>query len=212
VPRSPGHGRMGRMDDTFATSFSAALPDWLVAELDGIAGRPLGTAEERMTLVNELADRNWRAGNGGPFAAIVVDAASGALVSVGVNVVLATGLSSVHAEVMALSLAQRALGRWDLGAEGAELELVVNWRPCVMCYGATMWSGVRALTIAGEGAEVEELTGFDEGPMPEDWAGEFERRGIRVSVGTGHDEAIAVFRAFGASDAVVYNARGGAED
>ena len=202
---------MGRMDDTFATSFSAALPDWLVAELDGIAARPLGTAEERMALVNELADRNWRAGNGGPFAAIVVDAASGALVSVGVNVVLATGLSSVHAEVMALSLAQRALGRWDLGAEGAELELVVNWRPCVMCYGATMWSGVRALTIAGEGAEVEELTGFDEGPMPQDWAGEFERRGIRVSVGIGHDEAIEVFRAFGASDAVVYNARGGAE-
>lgn len=201
---------MGRMDDTFATSFSAALPDWLVAGLDGIAARPLGTAEERMTLVNELADRNWRAGNGGPFAAIVVDAASGALVSVGVNVVLATGLSSVHAEVMALSLAQRALDRWDLGAEGAELELVVNWRPCVMCYGATMWSGVRALTIAGEGVEVEELTGFDEGPMPEDWVGEFERRGIRVSVGIGHDEAIEVFRAFGASDAVVYNARGGA--
>ena len=199
------------MDDTFATSFSAALPDWLVAELDGITARPLGSAEERMALVNELADRNWRAGNGGPFAAIVVDAASGALVSVGVNVVLATGLSSVHAEVMALSLAQRALGRWDLGAEGAELELVVNWRPCVMCYGATMWSGVRALTIAGEGAEVEELTGFDEGPMPQDWAGEFERRGIRVSVGIGHDEAIEVFHAFGASDAVVYNARGGAE-
>ena len=44
--------------------------------------------------------------------------------------------------------------------------------------------------------------------MPADWIGEFERRGIRVSVGLGHDDAIAVFRAFGASDAVVYNARG----
>ena len=164
-----------------------------------------------MSLANELADRNWRAGNGGPFAAIVVDRASGALVSVGVNVVLSTDLSGMHAEMMALSLAQRAVGRWDLGAEGADLELVVNWRPCVMCFGATMWSGVRALTIAGEGAEVEELTGFDEGPMPDDWAGEFERRGIRVSVGVGHDDAIAVFRAFGASDAVVYNARGATE-
>src|SRR4029453_16292657 len=118
------------------------------------------------------------------------------------------GLSSVHAEVMALSLAQRRVGRWDLGADGADLELVVNWGPGVMCYGATMWSGVRSLAIAGEGAEVEELTGFDEGPMPADWAGEFERRGIRGSVGVGHDDAIEVFRAFGASDAVVYNARG----
>lgn len=196
---------------SLATEFSASLPDWLVDDLDGLAARPLGSVGERMALVNELADRNWRAGNGGPFAAIVVDAASGALVSVGVNVVLATDLSAMHAEMMALSLAQRRLGRWDLGAEGADLELVVNWRPCVMCYGATMWAGVRALTIAGEGVEVEELTGFDEGPMPDDWAGEFERRGIRVSVGVGHDDAIAVFRAFGASDAVVYNARGAAD-
>ena len=200
------------MDASLASSFTASLPSWLLEELPALAAAPpLATPEERVRLANRLADRNWRAGNGGPFAAIVVDAASGALVSAGVNVVLSTGLSSMHAEVMALSLAQRALGRWDLGAEGAELELVVNWSPCVMCYGATMWSGVRALTIAGEGAEVEELTGFDEGPMPEDWIGEFERRGIRVSVGVGHDEALDVFRAFGASDAVVYNARGSSE-
>jgi tRNA(Arg) A34 adenosine deaminase TadA len=202
---------MGRMDASLATAFSASLPDWLLDDLDDFAARPLGTVEQRMSLANELADRNWRAGNGGPFAAIVVDRASGALVSMGVNVVLSTNLSGMHAEMMALSLAQRVVGRWDLGADGADLELVVNWRPCVMCYGATMWSGVRALTIAGEGAEVEELTGFDEGPMPEDWAGEFERRGIHVSVGVGHDDAIAVFRAFGASDAVVYNARGATE-
>lgn len=196
------------MDASLATAFSVALPEWLVDDLDDLAARPLDTTEQRMSLANELADRNWRAGNGGPFAAIVVDRASGALVSVGVNIVLSSDLSGMHAEMMALSLAQRAVGRWDLGVEGADLELVVNWRPCVMCYGATMWSGVRALTIAGEGAEVEQLTGFDEGPMPEDWAGEFGRRGIRVSVGVGHDDAIDVFRAFGASDAVVYNARG----
>jgi len=203
---------MGDMDAELASAFTASLPPWLVDELPALADAPpLATAEERVRLVNRLADWNWRAGNGGPFAAIVVDAASGALVSVGVNVVLSTNLSSVHAEVMALSLAQRRLGHWDLGAHGADLELVVNWRPCVMCYGATMWSGVRALTVAGEGAELEQLTGFDEGPMHEDWIGEFERRGIRVSVGVGHDDAIEVFRAYGASDAVVYNARGASE-
>jgi tRNA(Arg) A34 adenosine deaminase TadA len=195
--------------DSFASEFRATLPPWLVEELPTlVASGPLATEAERMALANRLADQNWRAGNGGPFAAVVVDAASGELVSVGVNVVLATDLSSLHAEVMALSLAQQRLGRWDLGADGADLELVVNWRPCVMCYGATMWSGVRSLLIAGEGSEVDELTGFDEGPMPDDWVGEFERRGIRVSIGVGHDEAIEVFRAFGASDAVVYNARG----
>lgn len=190
-----------------ASSLSASLPAWLLDELDGLP-TVLPTLEDRMDLVNALADRNWREGSGGPFAAIVVDAATGALVSAGVNVVLASGLSSMHAEVTTLSLAQTALGRWDLGAEGADLELVVNWRPCVMCYGATMWSGVRSLVVAGEGPLLEELTKFDEGPVVDDWAAQFEARGIRVSIGTRHDEAVAVFRAYGDSDSLVYNARG----
>ncbi|MFG6401102.1 MULTISPECIES: nucleoside deaminase [unclassified Microbacterium] len=192
---------------TLATAFSAALPDWLLAELPTLP-EALPTLEERMDLVNALADRNWREGNGGPFAAIVVESETGRIVSVGVNVVLSSGLSSAHAEVTALSLAQTGLGRWDLGAGDADLQLVVNWRPCVMCYGATMWSGVRSLVIAGDGPELEKLSGFDEGPMVSDWAAQFEARGIAVTIGVRTDEAIAVFQAYGDSDSTVYNARG----
>ena len=47
--------------------------------------------------------------------------------------------------------------------------------------------------------------------MHPDWVGEFERRGIRVNTGVLRAEALAVFRAYGASDAVVYNARGTVE-
>ena len=65
--------------------------------------------------------------------------------------------------------------------------------------------------MAGEGPLLEELTGFDEGPVVDDWAEQFERRGIRVVIGVGFDEAVAVYRAYGASDAVVYNARGAVE-
>ncbi|MBU4465427.1 MAG: nucleoside deaminase [Actinobacteria bacterium] len=195
---------------TVTTDFSASLPEWLLAELPTLP-EALASREERMDLVNALADRNWREGNGGPFAAIVVDADTGALISVGVNVVLSSGISAMHAEVTALSLAQRRLGRWDLGAEGARLELIVNWRPCVMCYGATMWSGIRSLVVAGEGPLLEELTGFDEGPVVSDWAEQFERRGITVTRGVRHDEAVAVFRAYGDADVVVYNARGAVE-
>ncbi len=194
---------------SLATSLSASLPAWLIDELPDLP-EVLPTLEDRMDLVNALADRNWREGSGGPFAAIVVDATTGRLVSAGVNVVLASGLSSMHAEVTTLSLAQTALGRWDLGADGAELELVVNWRPCVMCYGSTMWSGVRSLVVAGEGPELEDLSGFDEGPVVADWAEQFEKRGIRVSIGTRRAEAIEVFRAYGESDALVYKPRGAA--
>jgi tRNA(Arg) A34 adenosine deaminase TadA len=191
------------------TSFSLSLPEWLVAELDELPER-LPTVEDRMALVNRLADRNFREGNGGPFAAIVVDAATGRLVSVGVNVVLSSGISAAHAEVMALGLAQRATGGWDLGGTpGTTLQLVVNWRPCVMCYGASMWSGIRQLVVAGSGAELERLTGFDEGPMREDWAEQFEARGIAVTQDVGREEALAVFRAYGEAGKLVYNARGG---
>jgi len=190
------------------TEFSLSLPAWLVEALPGLPA-VLSTLDERMALVNALADRNYREGNGGPFAAIVVDATTGALVSVGVNVVLSSGVAGAHAEIMALGLAQRATGTWDLGADPARpLELVVNWRPCVMCYGATMWSGVRRLVVAGSGAELEELTGFDEGPMREDWAEQFEARGITVVQDIGRDEALQVFREYGAADVLVYNARG----
>jgi tRNA(Arg) A34 adenosine deaminase TadA len=195
------------MTHEFATSITAQLPEWLVTELAAHTG-PLSTHEERMTLVNTLADRNFREGNGGPFAAIVVDRSTDLVVSVGVNVVLSSGLSAGHAEFMALSLAQERLGRWDLGAsEEHDLELVVNWRPCIMCYGSLIWSGVKHLVIPGDGPELERLTGFDEGPTPGDWRGELEARGISVTTGVLRDEAIAVFAAYGESNSIVYNAR-----
>lgn len=194
------------MTATPASSFTMSLPDWLTAELPTLP-QSIEGAEAQMALVNRLADRNWREGNGGPFAAIVVDASTGELVSVGVNVVLATGISSGHAEVMALGLAQTRVGTWDLGAE-RDLALVVNWRPCVQCYGATMWSGIRHLVVAGDGPELERLTGFDEGPMVPDWAAQFEARGISVTQDVGRADAIAVYEAYGASASTVYNARG----
>ncbi len=194
------------MSSPLSATFTMSLPSWLVDELDSLP-RVVEGPEAQMALVNRLADRNWREGNGGPFAAIVVDHAKGELISVGVNVVLATGKSSGHAEVMALGLAQERLGTWDLGAE-RDLALVVNWRPCVQCYGATMWSGVRHLVVAGDGPELEQLTGFDEGPMVADWAAQFEARGIAVTQDVGRDDALAVYRSYGASASTVYNARG----
>jgi tRNA(Arg) A34 adenosine deaminase TadA len=191
--------------DLIPTTFGAELPGWV---LDEVAGDPpaLPAAEDRMRLVNRLADRNHREGTGGPFAAVVSEIATGRIVSLGVNLVLAYDLSSLHAEVVAISLAQAGVGTWDLGPR--QLELTVNWRPCAMCYGATLWSGVTRLVVAGDGPELEELTGFDEGPMRDDWQEQFERRGIEVRTGVLREEAIAVFRAYGdRTDATVYNGR-----
>lgn len=189
------------------TSFGAALPPWLVTELPALPD-VVPSAEERMALVNDLADRNWRAGNGGPFAALVVEAGSGEILSIGVNVVISSGLSAMHAEVVAIALAQQRLGSWDLGARGARRELVVNARPCVQCFGATLWSGVRSLVVGADGPEVEAATGFDEGPMVEDWVEQLSVRGIDVRIGLDADRSLEVLEAYGASGAAPYNARG----
>ncbi|WP_433200414.1 hypothetical protein ACQP00_28735 [Dactylosporangium sp. CS-047395] len=134
-----------------------------------------------MRLAHRLAGRNHREGTGGPFAAVVSDAGTGEILSVGVNLALASGLSGLHAEMVALCLAQAGAGTWDLGGAGRlPVELAVNWRPCAMCYGAVPWSGVARLVIAGEGDEVEHLTGFDEGPMRADWKEQLAARGVQV--------------------------------
>ena len=191
---------------SLATSYGARLPDWVVPFVDGYEG-PLATSADRMALVHQLADRNHQAGNGGPFAAVVADPATGELISVGVNVVLSSGLSSSHAEVTAISLAQVAVGSWDLAGSRPGLELVVNWRPCAMCFGAVLWSGVQRLVVAGDGPELEQLTGFDEGPVVADWAEQLARRGIEVEQDVLRDGALATYTAYSRSRALVYNAR-----
>jgi tRNA(Arg) A34 adenosine deaminase TadA len=198
-----------------ATRYTVELPAWVRDELSDVPDL-VPDVDDRMRIVHRLAARNFREGNGGPFAALVAESGTGRIVSVGVNVVLASGVSSTHAEVVALGLAQTRLGAWDLGGDGMpEHELVVNWRPCIQCYGATMWSGVRSLVVAGSGPELEEITTFDEGPLGADWAEQFEARGIRVRQNVLRDEALAVFRDYRAvvdgGEVVVYNARGGAE-
>jgi tRNA(Arg) A34 adenosine deaminase TadA len=190
------------------SEFTLTMPDWALRELDLLPER-LPHVEGRMREVIRFARLNFERDTGGPFAAGVFERDSGRVVTIGVNRVLASGCSSAHAEVMALSLAQRELGAWDLGEDGRPAhQLVVNWRPCAMCFGAVLWSGVRSLAIAGSGPELERLTGFDEGPVPREWRRQLGERGIEVVDGVLSDEAIAVFRAFRDSGAPVYNARG----
>ncbi len=163
-----------------------------------------------MDAVIRISRLNIEFATSGPFAAGVFETLSGRLVTIGVNRVVHHQCSSAHAEVMALSLAQQILGSYDLGADDmAEHQLVVNWRPCAMCYGALVWSGVRSLVVAGSGPELEEITGFDEGPIHPDWMGQLEHRGIAVTVGVRPDAPIQVFEQFRDSGALEYNASQG---
>ncbi len=189
--------------------FTLNLPEWALRENEALPAR-LPTIEERMAAVIRFSRLNFERGTGGPFAAGVFERDTGVPVVIGVNRVMPLQCSSAHAEVTTLTLAQQVLGTWDLGAPGLPAyQLVVNWRTCVMCYGAVIWSGIRSLVIAGSGPELEEITGFDEGPIHPQWQQELERRDIDVVNNLLKDEAVAVFYDFAASGNHVYNARQG---
>ena len=200
---------MQSTSDIIPTEIRLDMPDWWLPAMQALPSH-IPTLEARMAVVNRFARMNFESGTGGPFAAGVFERDSGKLVVVGVNRVMPTNCSSAHAEVMTLSLAQRRLGVYDLGANNLPAhQLVVNWLPCAMCFGAAMWSGIRSLAIAGFGPELEQLTGFDEGPITPLWRAALAERGIELITDVLRDEACAVFRDFGQSDQFVYNARQG---
>jgi tRNA(Arg) A34 adenosine deaminase TadA len=194
------------------THIGLTLPDWALAALNDLPPN-LPTLEERMAAVIEFARQNFLHDTGGPFAAGVFERDSGKLVVIGVNRVVPSNCSSAHAEVMALSLAQHLLRTYDLGGPSMPAhQLVVNWRPCAMCYGAVLWSGIRSLVIAGSGPELEQITGFDEGPIHPQWRQELQNRGIEFIENVLREEALAVYREFAAAGRLVYNARLGSEE
>mgnify|MGYP001815179281 CR=1 FL=1 len=179
------------------------LPAWLDEFVDDWAD-PLETVEQRMHLAVTLAAENVKHHTGGPFGAIVVEDDTNRLLSVGVNLVTSVELSLAHAEMVALSLAQSAIGNWNLGATGGA-QLVTSCEPCAMCFGAVPWSGVSSI-IWGAGKEDAEEAGFDEGDKPSDWVESLERRGIRTRGGVLHQEARAVLLRYARRDgAIIYH-------
>jgi tRNA(Arg) A34 adenosine deaminase TadA len=172
------------------------LPPWIGDVVD--TEKRYVTDEERVGLAIELSRRNIEHNLGGPFGAAVFDA-HGRVISVGVNRVVPQTCSVAHAEMMAYMSAQQRLASFRLNADGGRYTLATSAQPCCQCYGATVWAGVDELLIGARAEDVEELTEFDEGPLPSDWAGELERRGITVRRDILREQARGVLATYGQS-------------
>ena len=185
-------------------------PDWLVREFEKLPAQ-IADVPDRMRVVIRFSRLNFERQTGGPFAAGIFEEESGRVVALAVNRVVPDNASSAHAEILAISLAQRVLKTFDLGGPRLPAhQLVVNARPCAMCFGAIPWSGVRSVAIGATGQQVEQLTGFDEGPIHPRWQQQLRDRGIRVLENILVEEAADVLKEFGASGQPVYNGRSGA--
>jgi len=180
------------------------LPDWMTAILNTRPGL-LTSVNDRMRFVIDLARLNIDHKTGGPFAAAIFDEA-GSLIAPGVNLVLSANCSVFHAEIVALMLAQKILGRYDISDGGKiNYELVTAVAPCAMCFGAIHWSGIDRLTCGARDEDARAI-GFDEGSKLSDWVAALNDRGIRVARDVLRDEAIAVLKEYVAKGGILYNA------
>ncbi len=193
----------------YPTSVTLNLPEWLNTKLSGET-LLLPDPEARMRWVIALSRRNVEEKSGGPFAAAVFERETGRLLGAGVNRVEPLNLSPAHAEIVACAFAQKKMKTYDLNSFGSGSELVTSSQPCLMCLGAVLWSGVTRLTYAATAADVQGILGFDEGPLPRDWQGELNKRGITVAGEYLRSEAVAVLELYKKLAGTVYNGRQGA--
>jgi tRNA(Arg) A34 adenosine deaminase TadA len=181
------------------------LPEWIDRFLTGYPGY-ISSIQDRMSFVIEAAQRNISEG-GGPFAAAVFETESGKLISLGVNLVTSQGLSILHAEMIAFTLAQKKIGSYDLGRHDlAAHELVTSIEPCAMCFGAIPWSGVRRVIAGARDSDARSI-GFDEGPKMKEWRIELEKRGIATICDISRAAAAQVLQNYSLQGGKIYNSR-----
>ncbi len=181
------------------------LPSWIEAHARQY--RTTTDTRERMAFVIGASRRNVLEKTGGPFAAAVFHSRTGELIALGVNRVTTEGMSILHAEMVAMAIAQKKLGHYDLGNNPAiAYELMTSTEPCAMCFGAIPWSGVRRVVTAARDRDARDV-GFDEGPKPDNWSACLEERHIEVVTGILRDEAREVLELYKQMNGHIYNSR-----
>lgn len=103
----------------------------------------------------ELARKGMRAGDGGPFGAVVVR--GGEIIGEGWNRVLATNDPTAHGEVVAIRDACAKTGSHAL--EGCVIH--TTGQPCPMCLGAIHWARISAIRYGFDITDAARL-GFDD--------------------------------------------------
>ncbi len=182
------------------------LPAWVHDAVDTARAWP--TDAEKVALAIALSRGNVEHASGGPFGAAVFGP-DDRIVAVGVNRVLPHSCSVAHAEMMAYMLAQQRTQRARLNRDADDaptgpIVLATSSQPCCQCYGATIWAGIDRLLIGARAEDVMALTEFDEGPLPADWIGELQKRGIAVTRDIEREAACEVLRAYGSGGGSKY--------
>src|SRR4029077_16867560 len=103
----------------------------------------------------ELSIENVHSGRGGPFAAVVVK--DGTIIAEAANCVTSTNDPTAHAEMMAIRLACKQLGNFEL----KDCTIYTSCEPCPMCLGAIYWARPARVYFGGTAADAAKA-GFDD--------------------------------------------------
>lgn len=108
-----------------------------------------------LRLAVEEAMNGMRAGDGGPFGALIVK--DGKILGRAHNTVLKTHDPSAHAEINAIRNACNQ--KKDFHLTGASI--YTNFEPCPMCLGAIYWADIRHVFFAADRSEAERIGFMD---------------------------------------------------
>jgi len=182
-----------------------AYPAWLAGTIEW--DRLYRTDEDKMALAIRLSRVNVTHGAGEPFGAAIFRSDDGRLVAVGMSQVVRQRNTILHAEVMAIMMAQHRLQAVHLRVGGQRHALFSSCDPCAMCLGATHWSQVTRL-VCGATRDDAHHIGFDEGPVFPASYQYLEERGVAIVRGVQREEARAVIQAYATGGGLIHNRQG----
>lgn len=133
-----------------------------------------------------LSIENMRAGNGGPFGAVVVK--DGKIIARGFNQVTSSNDPTAHAEVVAIREACKVLNSFQL----EDCEIYTSCEPCPMCLGAIYWARPSKMYYANTKKDAANI-GFDDQFIYEELDLPLDKRQLAAEQLL-QDEAIVAFK------------------
>ncbi len=178
------------------------IPQYLNTELNKNKLQKFTTDESKMNLVHKITHHNIASHTGGPFGAALF--IKDRLLSLGVNLVINQEITCLHAEIVAILLANKLIHSHDLSSCG-EVDLYTSSFPCGMCLGAVIWSGIKRIIYSTASTTVEKYTGFDEGVKVVNLKQQLLERGIIVNGPILEDQGVELLKLYMRNKGPVYN-------
>ncbi len=120
-----------------------------------------------------LATKHMKAGDGGPFGAVIVK--NGEIIARGWNRVTSTNDPTAHAEIDCIRKACTRLNSFEL----TDCELFANCEPCPMCLSAAYWAKIKCIYY-GAGQEDAAKSGFNDVFIYEELRKEIDKRTMNM--------------------------------